>query len=193
MDLRSWIAGEHAAVLARFEQSVVGGVPLERWTDPVGAGGASIAWLAFHTAFHEDLAVNAVLRRSTPLAHDRRAGLGLAAVPPAVGLGEAEDPSLTAALDLDALLAYVRDVHGATAGWLATLSDTELDAADAGDAAGPDGLTRAGIDEADVPWLHRMWDGKPAAWFLQWESIGHRLNHLGEMVSVRNRLGLSPF
>ena len=28
---------------------------------------------------------------------------------------------------------------------------------------------------------------------LQWEAIGHRINHLGEMVSVRSRLGLSPF
>ena len=41
------------------------GVPLERWTDPAGAGGSSIAWLAFHTAYHEDLAVNAVLRAAT--------------------------------------------------------------------------------------------------------------------------------
>ena len=116
--------------------------------------------------------------------------LGLADVPPSVGLGEAEQPELTAALDVDALLGYVRAVHDTTATWLATLTDDDLDIADAG---GPDGLTRAGIAEADVPWLHRMWDAKPAAWFVQWEAIGHRVNHLGEMVSVRNRLGLSPF
>ena len=58
---------------------------------------------------------------------------------------------------------------------------------------GPAGLTAAGVDAAAVPWLHRMWEGRPAGWFLQWEAIGHRVNHLGEMVSVRNRLGLSPF
>ena len=44
-----------------------------------------------------------------------------------------------------------------------------------------------------MPWLYRMWAGKPTTWFVQWEAIGHRVNHLGEMVSVRNRLGLSPF
>ena len=33
-----------------------------------------------------------------------------------------------------------------------------------------------------MPWLYRMWTDKPAAWFVQWEAIGHRVNHLGEMV-----------
>lgn len=55
------------------------------------------------------------------------------------------------------------------------------------------GLAGAGIDEAAVPWLYRMWDTKPASFFVQWEAIGHRVNHVGEMVSVRDRLGLSPF
>ena len=51
----------------------------------------------------------------------------------------------------------------------------------------------AAVTEGDVPWLHAMWTDKPVGWFAQWEAIGHRLNHLGEMVSVRSRLGLSPF
>ena len=33
-----------------------------------------------------------------------------------------------------------------------------------------------------MPWLHGMWQGKPAAWFVQWEAIGHVQNHVGEMV-----------
>ena len=165
-------------------------MPLERWTDPVGDGGSSIAWLAFHTALHEDLAVNAVLRRDATVLSTARAALGLTAVPGATGLGEAEQPELTAALRLDELGPYVRAVHERTAAWLGSLTDDDLDG---DDADGPGGLARAGIDETAVPWLYRMWDGKPAAWFVQWEAIGHRVNHLGEMVSVRNRLGLSPF
>ncbi len=51
----------------------------------------------------------------------------------------------------------------------------------------------AGVAEEAAPWLFRMWDGKPASFFVSWEDIGHGLNHLGEMVSVRNRMGLSPF
>ena len=51
----------------------------------------------------------------------------------------------------------------------------------------------AGVTREAVPWLHAMWQGKPGGWFVQWEAIGHVQGHVGEMVSVRNRLGLSPF
>jgi len=190
VDLRDWIVGEHAAVLTRFEQSIVATVPVERWSEATGEGGSSIAWLAFHTTLHEDLAVNAVLRGGDTVISGRRADLGLAALPDSAGLGEAEQPDVIAALRLEQLPDYVRAVHGTTAAWLATLDVAELDR---DDAAGPAALERAGIAEVDVPWLHRMWDGKPAAWFVQWEAIGHRVNHLGEMAAVRNRLGLSPF
>ena len=52
----------------------------------------------------------------------------------------------------------------------------------------------AGIPAAgDLGWLHAMWSGKPVSWFVQWECIGHGHAHVGEMVGIRNRLGLSPF
>ena len=189
VDLREWIRGEHAAVLARFEQSIVATVPLERWTDAAGEGGSSIAFLAFHTAYHEDLAVNAVLRQRPPVLGDWRDALGLGGLDPAVGLAEAEPDELTAALELEPLGAYLRTVHESTVVLLATLDTATL----AATADGTGGLAAADVTEAAVPWLYRMWADKPAAWFLQWEAIGHRVNHLGEMVSVRNRLGLSPF
>jgi hypothetical protein len=189
VDLRQWIVDEHAAVLTRFEQSIVATVPPERWTDAAGDGGSSIAFLAFHTAYHEDLAVNAVLRRSPTVLSEWRGALGLGDLDIATGLAEAEPAALTSALELEPLGAYLRTVHERTIVHLATLDTATLQ--DTADGAG--GLVAAGVDEAAVPWLYRMWDGKPTAWFLQWEAIGHRVNHLGEMVSVRNRLGLSPF
>ena len=118
-----------------------------------------------------------------------RADLGLADVPPAVGLGEAEQPELTRALDLDRLVPYVTAVHDRTAGWLTSLDPSDLEARP--DSAA--GLSTVGISDQAVPWLYSMWDGQPASWFVQWEAIGHRVNHVGEMVSVRNRLGFSPF
>jgi len=30
-------------------------------------------------------------------------------------------------------------------------------------------------------------------WFLQWPVLGHGHAHVGEAISVRNRMGLSPF
>ncbi len=180
---------EHAALADRFEQSVVGAVPLERWTEQAGPGGSSIAFLTFHTAYHADLAVNAVLGRRAPQLDTWRDRLGLRGTAAHVGLAEAEPVELSAALDREQLLAYARAVHDQTHGWLGTVDVNELDAVP--DAAA--GLAAAGVEQPAVPWLFSMWSGRPASWFVQWEAIGHRLNHLGEMVSVRNRLGLSPF
>lgn len=191
MDLREWISAEHESLRTRFEQSVGAHVPYEFWRD--GRGGSSIAWLVFHTTLHADLAVNAVLRGEPTVIDQARRGLGLAGVPSAAGLGETEVPELTEALDLDALGDYVEAVHTGTQTWLERMPESwfaaDLDAR----ADGPAGLQRAGVAEADVPWLYRVWTGQPASFFLQWEAIGHRLNHIGEMVAVRNRLGLSPF
>ena len=189
MELTTWISAEHDAVLGRFEQSVVGVVPLERWRDPVGAGGSSLAWLTFHIAYHEDLAVNAVLGGAPTVLAESRDELGLGRFAPAQGLGEAEEPAVSAALDLDALLAYTRRVHAAGVDRLGAIDAGAL--GDVPDSASA--LAGAGVEEVAVPWLYRMWAGKPASFFVQWEAIGHRINHVGEMVSVRNRLGLSPF
>lgn len=193
MDLREWITVEHQSAHTRFAQQVGAHVPYEMWRDPAGPGGSSIAWLVFHTTLHADLAVNSVLRGEQPLIDHLRSRLGLAGFGPSVGLGEREVVEATAAFDLDALGDYVDAVHAAIEAWLARAPEqtftTDLDAP----ANGPLGLQLAGIPEADVPWLYRMWTGQPASYFLQWEAIGHRINHIGEMVAVRNRLGLSPF
>jgi DinB superfamily len=189
MDLRAWVIGEHQSVLSRFEQSVVSVVPLERWRDAAGQGGSSIAWLAFHTAFHEDLAVNAAVRGEPLLLTDWRQSLGVGGIEPHVGLGETEQTELTKALDLDQLVPYVRAVHDRTAEWLGRIDLGTFEIAP----ASTERLSAAGVEERAAPWLYRMWDGKPTSWFVQWEAIGHRVNHVGEMVSVRNRLGLSPF
>lgn len=189
MDLRAWIIAEHASAFDRMVRSVVDSVPDDRWRDPVGDGGASIAHLLYHVTYHADLAVDAVLGGGQPLLVTWRDRLGLAGHPAHAGLGEAEDPALTASVDTGALVDYARDVQQAGEDLLATI---DLDTLDDVPASG-DALERAGVAESAVPWLYAMWRGKPVSFFVQWEAIGHRLTHVGEMVSVRNRLGLSPF
>jgi hypothetical protein len=190
VDLREWIKGEHDGLADRFAHAIVANVPPDRWRERAGAGGSSIAWLRLHTAWHEDLAVQTAVRGREPLMVTWRHRLGLGSAPAAAGLGEAEDPQVTAAVDLDALDAYAAAVHEATGTWLDTLDLAELGGTPP---AGRRISDLAGVSETDVPWLHAMWDGKPSAWFLQWEAVGHPQGHLGEMVSVRSRLGLSPF
>ena len=121
---------------------------------------------------------------------ERRGTLGLDAFAPFVGMGEAEVAGTVAAVDPDALVSYVRDVHTRTADWLEGVDLGVLDTV----ADASNGLSElAGIERRDADWLHDMWTGKPVGWFVQWECIGHAHTHVGEMVSVRNRMGLSPF
>jgi len=190
VDLRTWIAAEHDGLQERFAHAVAAHVPATRWRERAGDGGSSIAWLVLHGAWHEDLAMRPAVQGVEPVLARWRADVGLAGVAPAGGLGEAEDPAITAALDLEALAAYAAAVHDATARWLA---DADLAVLPDVPPAGPRIAELAGVTADEVPWLHAMWGGKPTAWFLQWEAVGHRQGHLGEMVSVRSRLGLSPF
>ena len=87
------------------------------------------------------------------------------------------------------MVQYYRAVCAATADYLTSVSAADLEVVpDSGQR-----LSDAGVTEADVPWLYRMWDGKPASFHVRWEAIGHGVTHTGEMVSMRNRMGLSPF
>lgn len=190
VELRTWIAAEHDGLRDRFDRAVGANVAPRHWRERAGDGGSSIAWLVFHSAWHEDLAMQAAVRGREPILTQWRDVLGLDAATASAGLGEAEEPDVTGALDLEALLAYAASVHGGTAGWLATADLSTL--ADV-PPTGPRIASLAGVTATDVPWLHSMWTDKPVAWFLQWEAVGHRQGHLGEMVSVRSRLGLSPF
>lgn len=193
MQLRDWLVSDHAGILGRFDQGIAPHVPRDRWRDQADDGGSSIAALLHHLTRHQDLAVHAVVRGVDALWSAHAEGLGLADRSPSAGLSESEDRSLTAALDLDALDAYVRAVHSATASWLA-----DIDAADLGaalDTVPPtaDRMEAVGVLAAEVPWLHAMWGGKTAGWLLQWPGIGHGHAHVGEITSIRNRMGLSPF
>lgn len=190
MDLRGWITDQHANVLERLRSGVLRLVPHERWHDHVDDGGSSIAWLMLHLAVHQDLAVHSVVRGQPPLLASRRETLGLAEAPAWAGLPEAEDPAVSGVLDTVALERYVLDVHAATSTWLDAVPLAALDDV-------PPASERlaalGGVPAERLDWLHAMWQGKPAAWFVQWEAIGHGFTHVGEMVSVRNRMGLSPF
>lgn len=191
MDLRRWLLTDHADVGARIRTQVLTRVPRERWNEHLDDETSSIAWILWHALRHQDIALNAVVRqRDDVLASDGWAArLGVADLAPGTGLSEAGDRAAAARLDLGALDAYADAVWATTAAWLAEfdldLLETVADAAT--------GLERAGVAEGEYPWLYRMWTGKPVAFHVSWETIGHGYNHLGEMVNVRNRMGCGGF
>jgi hypothetical protein len=190
VELRSWMLEDHAGLADRFDQSIVAHVPRGHWRQPADGAGSTIAFLLLHTALHEDLAVTTAVRGEPPRRAAWQGDLGLDRFPPHAALSETEDRAVTEALDLEALDAFARAVHDDVHSWLAAVDLRQLDET-------PPAPVRiddlAGVRADAVPWLHTMWAGKSVDWFVRWESIGHRQGHLGEMISIRNRHGLSPF
>ncbi len=190
MELQAWIVDDLEAVRTRFLGAVVAHVPRERWRERADGGGSSIAALVLHVAVHQDLATHTALGGQVPLFASRAGALGLGPhASPLASLEEAEDPTATNALDLAAVEVYATDVHGAAR---AALEGGQLDLAGV-PPAGQRLAELGGIAADDAPWLHDMRRGKPAAWFVRWALIGHAQGHVGEMVSVRDRLGYRPF
>lgn len=190
MDLHRWMLADLEGVRTKLFASVVDLVPQHRWSEQVDGGGNSLTHLLLHLARHHDLAVNTVIRADPPLFHYHRSALGLDGHHAGVGLAEREDTSATSLVPPEPLLDYVRDVFAATAVWLEPLGTMVLDSMPN---SGHRLTKHAGLDEAALPWLYSMWLDRPVWWLLQWPVLGHGNAHVGEAISVRNRMGLSPF
>ena len=190
MNVHTWIGNDLESVHSKLSASVLSVVPRQRWVEQVDDGGSSLAHLVLHIARHHDLAVTTAIRNQPPLFAAHRAALGLADTRSSIGLPEREDPATSRALDLDALTTYLETVFDATRTWLDDVGTMALDTV-------PDTsrrlATKADLSVDEVDWLHRMWTDKPVWWLVQWPVIGHGHAHVGEAISVRNRMGLSPF
>ncbi len=195
MDLRAWIQDAHHDLRPRLVDAVLHRVPRDEWAVQADGGGSSITWLVLHLTRHHDLALQTAVRNRTPRFAAHAEALGLTAVRAgaalaSAGLTEREDREVSLAVQPDALVAYLDDVLEATARWLHRLSGMALDTT-------PDTERRltelAGLDPDEVGWLIRMWHGRTVSWLVQGPMLGHVSAHTGEAVSVRNRLGHSPF
>ena len=190
VNLHAWMMADLASVRTKLFDTVVRLVPQERWHEQADGGGATIAGLLLHVARHQDLAVNAVIRSNPVLFLAHRDALGLGDCKLSVGLSEAEDREATARIEPAALLDYLTVVFDHTAEWLAHLGSLVLDIEPHTDLRLS---THARLDRTELPWLYGMWEGKQLWWLVQWPVIGHGHAHAGEAISIRNRMGLSPF
>lgn len=190
MDLLTYLRADLASVRSKLSSSVIEIVPAANWAEQVDGGGSSIAHIVLHLARHQDLAVQTAILDRPPLFTEHRGALGLGRAADTAALSEREDPTITAGLDHAALLTYVDEVFDATARWLDRVGGMAMDTV-------PSTSRRlrveAGLSVDEVPWLHRMWADKAVWWLAQWPVIGHGHGHVAEAISVRNRLGLSPF
>ena len=188
MELSDWIGGDVASLRQRVEGGFINVVPSERWREQVDGGGIASVYVLWHTARHHDVAVNGVLRRRPPVLDDWMDRVGISS-DTWRGLAEGQDRELVDQLDPHMVGQYFVAVLDESLAWLA--GRPPLDPRSVPDA-------RAALAEIQVPvdrfdWLYDMWADKPAQFFLSWEAVGHGFNHLGELTSIRNRMGLSPF
>ncbi len=190
MDVHTWIVNDLESVRSKLTDSILTVVPRQRWVERVDDGGSSIAHLLLHMARHQDLAVATAIRNRPPLFAAHRVDLRLEGARASAGLEEREDLTVTGALPLDSLLLYLDAVFAATRTWLGRIGTMALDTVPASSRRLE---TKAGLSVAEVGWLHKMWADKPVWWLVQWPVIGHANAHVGEAISVRNRMGLSPF
>lgn len=188
MDLRHWIIGDLRSLRAKLDGGVLSLIPPERRRERADGGGIAPVYVLWHLARHHDVAVNGVLRDTGAVVEGWTGRLGIDE-DLWRGLAEGEDADLVDVLDPEAVGGYTLDVMEASAVWLEDGGLPQMDRRPDATAA----LEAIGTPADRFDWLYSMWDGKPTAWFLQWSAVGHGFNHLGELVSIRNRLGLSPF
>lgn len=196
MNLRSWITADLAAIRTRFEHGIAAVVPLDRWSEPVPSpteqhrATSTISGLLLHMSYHHDLAVSTAILDRPPLMSQWRDRLGLASLPPEIGLAERESRDAVELVDAEALAAYFGAVNDLTAAWVSKVATVAFDS------TAPNCrrlVQRAGVTPEAVPWFHAMWDAKTVGWLVQWEAVAHPYSHLGEMTAIRNQMGLSPF
>ena len=178
---------------ARLANGVLGAIPAERRQELVDGGGIPPLYVLWHMTRHQDVAVNAVLRGRDELVHRWCDRIGVSS-DLWRGLAEGADLDLVEVLDPEAVGGYALEVLDSAIEWVETDPDgtLRLDRLDEVPAAA-DALAALGTPAEDFGWLYGMWDGKPRQWFLSWEGHAHVVTHTGELVSLRNRMGLSPF
>jgi DinB superfamily len=186
VDISEWLVASLDDTVGRWRSQVIGLVPGAALVDRI-PGGNSMLWATYHVARHADLAL-------TVLGADREhAELCLAALPAeateaGAGLQEVQQPWF-ALLSVDDVQEYAEAVFAAARAWLATATEADLDAKPDARAA----LQRAGLDAAAFDWLYDQWQAGGVALLARWPLSAHITHHVGEMVSTRNQMGLSPF
>lgn len=148
----------------------------------------SIAWLLWHMARTEDIAVNGVLRETLPVLErdgwSERLGIDTATI--GTGDSSAQTAHLNRDVDLDALKAYRDAVGRETRAFVSTVDFDTL----AQPIRGGDRGSAAGAFGPNAAWVQQFWQGRSGVWFLVWLGIGHNYMHLGEAGVISRALGV---
>lgn len=185
METRELLRAVHAGPRT-LEPLVCGGLRDEQMLERPG-GLNSVAWLVWHIARCEDVAINTVVRGVPQVLEDGwRDRLGVEAVHIGTETSDDELRQFDANVDVGALKAYREAVADQTAAWLKECDPSTLPE----DARSTERLELAPDSIAErAGWARELWDGQTRLWFVTWLAAGHHYLHLGEAQVTRERLG----
>ncbi len=148
----------------------------------------SVAWLVWHMARCEDVAVNAVIAGSpTVLDESWLKRLEIDRRDIGTGMNDAEVTGFSETVAIGALRDYRAEVGKQTRRVLREIDLSSLD-----EVPEPEHLARifqSGAVGSEGGWVRGFWRGKTKGWFL-WLATGHNYYHFGEAEVVRNAMGL---
>ena len=153
-----------------------------------GPGLNSIAWLIWHMARLEDVAVNALVAGAPQvLEHEAWAAhLGLSQAALGTGMDDAEVEQMSQQVDVAALLAYRMAVGRRTRQVIGGMPEAALDRLV--DSARITRLVAAGSIGPAAAWLAEAWQGQALRFFIAMPATAHSYLHLGEAWCIRTLL-----
>ena len=191
LDNHSWVHSSAVTTDGRWkiEDSICDGLTPEQIRRCPSDTLNSIAWLIWHLARYEDVAVNAVLRGVQEVLDGDVWITRLGVRDRQVGTGDnpAEVRQLSEQVDVTALRAYRAAVGRETRAWLSELDFHTLDTA----------VTQKDVQRAvergtfgeRAHWVIEYWEqGWTRGEFLSWLVTGHSFFHLGEARVTRGLL-----
>ena len=188
MDFIEWIRDEHYWVRQMFERDIVKLVPVERLTERPGPNSNSIAWLVWHMARIEDVAINGAIRQRPQIffRDDWGPRIGTKQTEQGNSFGDEEMEEFSH-LDAAQLLDYWRAVNDDAVEWMKGLTVEAL-----GKKVEIEKILETkpellgGLDAG----MTRYFTGKDVGYLLRWPVILHGHLHLGEMYAIRGLIGI---
>lgn len=151
-------------------------------------GWNSMAWLLWHMARTEDVAINVVVA-DRPQVFDtghwaeqlnvHRRDIG-------TGMSDGKVEALSEAIDIPALREYRMAIGRATQAVARSLPAAEWDRVPGEE------IFQKAIDQGafaeEALWVAQLWSGKSKAWFFYWVAVGHNVMHLGQAGWVKEMI-----
>lgn len=140
----------------------------------------SLAWIMWHIARFEDVAVNVMVAGRVQVLQEEGWAdrLGVRRVDAGTEMTPEDVDDFSRRADIPGIREYRAAVGTRTRRFAATLGPGDLDSIPPAER-----LERVRVDGVFIPeaeWVLKIWEGKSAGWFLTWLAAGHSYMHLGQ-------------